>query len=270
MYQSEKRIKIKELWVPAAMIIEENLKDDAGLLRAEARHRLKEGKGIRVFSRPDRLKDWLESEGLKIEDREHLITGAGQLVPGFKKDSEGMEFFVHSPFSTQSDGGIVDRNESSLIFHILFTYKGNDTRFILIGDTTCEILTEIVNLTKLHKNKHRLMWDVFDTPHHCSYLALNSEKGKEKTEPVQEVKWLLDQGQNKGILVSCVKLGTVLDFTKPSGKKLNSKCCPHQSLPYHSFEPDKPGQKGPPCRQRLSRSKNLYRGNQSPRTLSQM
>ena len=35
------RIKIKELWVPAAAILEENLKDDARLVRAEARHRVR-------------------------------------------------------------------------------------------------------------------------------------------------------------------------------------------------------------------------------------
>ncbi|MDD5282260.1 MAG: hypothetical protein PHF69_06195, partial [Candidatus Omnitrophica bacterium] len=37
-YQDEKRIKINELWVPAALIIEEGLKDEAAILRAEARH----------------------------------------------------------------------------------------------------------------------------------------------------------------------------------------------------------------------------------------
>lgn len=95
-YQNDERIKIKELWVPAAMIIEEGLEGEARILRAEARHRLKNGERIRVFSRPERLKDWLESEGLSLEERKHLITSAGQLVPGFDdKSSKGVEFFVH-------------------------------------------------------------------------------------------------------------------------------------------------------------------------------
>lgn len=204
-YQSNDRIKINELWVPAAMIVDGDLQDEAKILRAEARHRLKKGEGIRVFSRPQRLKDWLESQGLSLDERKHLITDAGQLVPGFEKGNEGIEFFVHSPFAANVNDDTVDRNESSLIFQAVFHYKGNDTKFILIGDTTYDILTEIVNITKAHNNESRLEWDVFDIPHHCSYLALNSEKGENKTEPVSEVKWLLENGNNRGILVSCSK-----------------------------------------------------------------
>ena len=47
-YQSEDRIKIRELWVPAAAILEEGSKDSARLIRQEARHRLKQGSGIRA------------------------------------------------------------------------------------------------------------------------------------------------------------------------------------------------------------------------------
>ena len=44
VYQNDDRIKIRELWVPAAAIMEENLKEDARLIRAEARHRLRLGR----------------------------------------------------------------------------------------------------------------------------------------------------------------------------------------------------------------------------------
>src|SRR5690606_34578331 len=65
-YRGKNRIKINELWVPAAMILEEattdKRSDEFVLWRQEARFRLKEGKGIQVFSKPDRLKDWLNKE----------------------------------------------------------------------------------------------------------------------------------------------------------------------------------------------------------------
>lgn len=202
-YQGDDRIKIQELWVPAAMVIDGDLKDEAKILRAEARYRLKNGKGIRVFSRPERLKSWLEGEGIKFDDRKSLITDAGKIVPGFSKDSEGIEFFVHSPFATHVDDETIDRNESSLIFQATFSYKGQDTKFILIGDTTHEVLTDIIDITKFHKNEDRLEWDIFDVPHHCSYLALNSEKGTDKTQPVENVAWLLENGNEGGIIVSC-------------------------------------------------------------------
>jgi glyoxylase-like metal-dependent hydrolase (beta-lactamase superfamily II) len=52
-YQGEGRIKIRELWVPAAMLLEEadngHQVEECILLRQEARHRLLEGKDILVF-----------------------------------------------------------------------------------------------------------------------------------------------------------------------------------------------------------------------------
>lgn len=201
-YQSDSRIKITELWVPAAMILEENLDGDARIIRQEARHRLIQGQGIRVFSRPDRLKQWLESKDLTLEERSHLITDAGKLVPGFQKLYQGVEFFVHSPFAAHVDDTLIERNECSLILHATFLISGIETKFLLIGDSTHAILTDIVNITKFHNNEARLQWDIYDIPHHCSYLALNEEKGQNKTEPVEEVKWLLEQGGGGGILVS--------------------------------------------------------------------
>ncbi len=201
-YQDDERIKIKELWVPAAMILEGNLKNSARVLRAEARHRLKEGKGIRVFSRPEKLKGWLEGEGIKLEERQHLITGAGKIVPGFSKLNQGVEFFVHSPFSEEADGKKIDRNEASLILHATFAYKERETNFLLIGDTTHEILEKIVGITKSKNNEARLKWDIYSIPHHCSYLALSSEKGEKRTEPVENVKWLLEQGKKYGKLIA--------------------------------------------------------------------
>jgi len=71
-YQSDGRYKIAELWVPAAFIVDSSLEGEAKVLRTEARHRLKEGYGIRVFSRPELLKGWLEENGLTIDDRRGL------------------------------------------------------------------------------------------------------------------------------------------------------------------------------------------------------
>jgi len=54
-YQGGDRIKINELWVSVAMLLEEatndQQSDDFVILRQEARHRLLEGNDILVFSR---------------------------------------------------------------------------------------------------------------------------------------------------------------------------------------------------------------------------
>ena len=120
-YQGLWRKKIRELWVPAAAITEEGVKEESRIIRAEARHRLRQGKGIRIFSRPERLEAWLWDNGLTLASRRHLIVDAGQLVPGFTKEgSEAIEFFVHSPHARRMDGGLEDRNADLLVFQATF------------------------------------------------------------------------------------------------------------------------------------------------------
>lgn len=197
-YQSEDRIKINELWVTSAMILEEGVDDEARILRAEARYRLIQGKGIHVFSRPEALADWLAENGVSLDSRRHLITNAGELVSTITKDADGVEFFVHSPFSKHCDEGDIDRNTASLVVQATFD---TETKLLLAADTVYEVWQDIVNITKAHKNESRLAWDIYKLPHHCSYLSLGPNKGKEKTEPVEEVRWLLDQGQQCAIVV---------------------------------------------------------------------
>jgi hypothetical protein len=94
-YKVEGKPKIDELWVPAAALVEEGLDDDARVIRSEARHRFKQKKGIRVFSRPDRLKEWMKKEKLDFDAHKHLITDAGQLVPGWSKDKVSHRWCGH-------------------------------------------------------------------------------------------------------------------------------------------------------------------------------
>ncbi len=201
-YQGADRKTIDELWVPAAAILEKGLSGEAAVWRSEARHRLRKGGGIRVFSRPSALKQWLEDEGLSLKDREHLITDAGKLVPGFDLATDGVEFFVHSPFAKHADGDTVLRNESAIILHATFEVSARKTRYLMVGDSTWEILEEIVDITRSKKRAERLFWDIYNVPHHCSYLALGPDKGKDRTEPVPNVQWLLDQCQVGSIAVS--------------------------------------------------------------------
>ena len=205
-YQSDDRIEIREMWVPAAVIIEdkETLGEEHAVIQKEARYRLRNKTGIRVFSRPGLLKDWLGSQGMTVDEICHLVTDAGQIVPGFTKEEDGVEFFAHSPFAKRlNECEVVDRNSDSLVLQATFEDYGTETKFILGADSPHEVLSEIVDITRQHKREERLEWDIFKLPHHCSYLSLGPEKGKDKTEPVPNVKWLFeDQGRDGGIIVS--------------------------------------------------------------------
>jgi hypothetical protein len=205
-YQGNDRVKINTLWVPAAVIYEEraDLADEGRIIQAEARYRLEKGEGIRVFSRPAALADWLKSRGLTLESRSHLMTDAGQIAPGFSLPEHGVEFFVHSPFASRHDDGtFTDRNTCSLVMQAVFEVLGRQTKLILSADTTHDVWTEIVRITKFHERPERLEWDLFKLPHHCSYLSIGPEKGEDKTDPVEAVKWIFDeQGQLGAIVVS--------------------------------------------------------------------
>lgn len=208
-YQGNGRIKANELWVPAAMLLESSTIDQRSaefvIWRREAQYRLREGKGIRVFSKPEMLKTWLEKNGLTLESRRHLITDAGQTVPGYSLASDGVEFFCHSPFVKHVDEGDDLRNDASLIFQVRFEVAGVQTNYLAVGDSTCDVLEDIVHITKWHGNADRLKWNLFNIPHHCSHHALNSEKGEKETIPLPLVEELLLYGQREAYLVSSSK-----------------------------------------------------------------
>lgn len=205
-YQGDGRIKIKELWVPAAMILDTAASDEQSdefvIWRQEARHRLKAGNGIRVFSKPEMLKQWLSDNGLSVNDRRNLITDAGGLVPGFTLGLDQVEFFCHSPFIKHVDEGDDLRNEASLIFQVRFEIQGTRFDYLAVGDSKHDVLDDIVAITKFHKNDDRLHWNLFNLPHHCSYLALGPDKGDRETIPTRNVKDLLLYGQPGAYLVS--------------------------------------------------------------------
>lgn len=204
-YQSNDRIRMRQLWVPAAAILEDNLDGDARLVRAEARHRLKEGKGILVFSRPEQLKSWMEKNEIDFESRRHLMVDAGKLVPGYTKEGPAQaEFFVHSPFGwRQDERTVIDRNQDSIVMQATFREGGNDTYVLLGSDVDHESLSVIAQVTRKYGNADRLLWDLMKLPHHCSYLSLGPDRGTDETAAVPDVKWLFEtQGRKGAIIVS--------------------------------------------------------------------
>ena len=208
-YQGTGRIKIVDLCVPAAAILEEGLEDSARIIRQEARHRLKAGSGVRVFSRPSRLEKWLKENGLTLKSREHLITDAGQYVPGFSTGGpERVQFFIHSPFGwRQNANEVIDRNQDSVVFQATFLEGSRETRALFMSDINHDSIDQIVTTTKRHENERTLLWDVFKVPHHCSYLSIGPDKGEDETKPTEEVKWLCEtQSQARCTLMSTSKL----------------------------------------------------------------
>lgn len=213
-YHGEGRIKIKQLWVPAAMLLEkadnDHQSEEFVLLRQEARHRLLEGEGILVFSQPQELMDWLEplleARGEAPSARDHLFVDAGTIVPGFSLSNDQVEFFCHSPFIEHCDTKDIIRNSAALVFNVRFDVgHGSRVDYLEVGDADWEDLEKIVRITRYHGNEDRLRWDLFNIPHHCSYKSLSDEKGEKETTPKPLVEDLLKLGNAGAYIVSCSK-----------------------------------------------------------------
>jgi hypothetical protein len=205
-YQGGERIKIQELWVPAAVLIEpatqDQKQDEFYILRQEARYRLKKGEGIKVFSKPPAVQKILTDAGITVASREHCFIDAGTIVEGFTLAADGVEFFVHSPFVAHCEGGDVERNIASLIFNVRFVVDTYQCDYLAVGDTEYETLGQIVEITEAHDNHDRLAWDLFNIPHHCSYRALAQEKGEKETVPDEGVEKILKAGKPDAYIVS--------------------------------------------------------------------
>ena len=222
-YQGEGRVHIKEMWVPAAAILESRWEqsEEGRIVQAEARHRLKEGKGIRVISEPKALDKWLLDAGVNPDERRELIVSAGSCMPGFTLASAGAEIFVHSPFSYQHDGNTeVDRNAESSVFHLTLQDGAKQVKVFLTADAPYEVLEDIVRATEKAGNTDRLEWDLMKVPHHCSYRSLGPDKGDDVTEPAEKVTHLYEHyGREGAILVSPSNVIPESDETQPPHKQ---------------------------------------------------
>lgn len=200
-YQDDERKTINEIWVPAAVLLDKTLENEAKILKAEARHRLKNKEGIRVFSRPKKMKEWCEEQDdISYENVKHLFVDAGTLVPGFSKEEEGVEFFVHAPFYSESED--FNRNDEAIVAQATFN-DDCQTKLMFGSDNSHEAWSDIVKITRNKGNEERLIWDLFHVSHHCSYTAIGPERGTDKTEPNDEVAWLFEsQGKNRSRIIS--------------------------------------------------------------------
>lgn len=221
-YQSDSRVKIDELWVPACFILDDDPGKAAWVIQQEARHRFCEGDGIRVFGEPETLEAWLTSRGYDIASRRHLIARAGKCLPEFSSTNGGVEIFPHSPFSVRMQEDNSNRNGNSIVLHLTFFEGSHQMRCMLGADAEADTWIDIVVVTTWHKNDERLIWDLFHISHHCSYTGLSNEKGKNETTPSYELKYLFEQGNPGAILISPSQKIPTVDTTQPPHRQAAS------------------------------------------------
>lgn len=217
-YQGAGKIHIRELWVPACFILDDDPGESAWAIRQEAKYRLRQGYGILVFGEPETLLAWMRKQGLDAHQRKHLIVHAGTCIPGFNQYSGGVEIFLHAPFSARMDEDNSNRNGNSIVLHLTFFEGNNIMRCMLGADAEADTWIDIVALTRMHCNDERLLWDLFHISHHCSYTGLSpwlSDKGETETVPADEVDYLFSQAQHGAVLISPSKKIPSSDTSQP-------------------------------------------------------
>ena len=235
-YRDEERVKMEVMCVPAHFILESNrtVSDEGRILQTEARHRLRRGAGIIVISEPHALDTWIEKNADDPDASKSCIATAGTLLPISTMDRDGVEIFVHSPFSYQhEDGDRKDRNDESSVFHVTID-DGSDKRFkaLLTADVSHEVLADIVKASEKHGNRGRLEFDYIVVPHHGSYHSLKAEKDGEVSEDVDR---LYKQYANEGV--------TVIISSRTEEESKNDDQPPHPEAVayYRSVAQDKSG-----------------------------
>jgi hypothetical protein len=218
-YQVGDRVKIKELWVSAAFLLDVNPCEDARIIRQEARYRLKKcnGQGVKIFAAPNTLDSWLTANDLSTDDNDHPIIHAGTLLDSSMHNlGNEVSIFVHAPFSEDSDDD--DRNTSSIVLQISLINAYRNTDIFITGDTPHDVIDKIVTRSETNGNSKYLNWDLYDIPHHCSHTGLAAERGEDITEPSDNIKRLLGEygRQNAFLVASCRALSDVgEDDTQP-------------------------------------------------------
>jgi hypothetical protein len=177
--QNNDEIIIGELWV-TSMIFSSEQCDDAHTIRNEANRR----KRLYQSNSPDRLKEGNRLVIVGYDGKESLEKVPhfypGDIVDFFNgKTQHTIEAFVHAPFKDDLITAKAEktRNSASIVLQFRF-FKDADkqtfvSRIILGGDSDHYIWEKILEKSKIHDNEHALYWDLFLSPHHCSWSYFN-------------------------------------------------------------------------------------------------
>lgn len=206
-------IMVDELWV-TSMLFDGATNDDAKALRKEAERRQKlwHDNDAKKNQPGNRIRMIGYNGDEKYENLPNSIPGETiSTING--KTYLDFEFFVHAPFkqSLITASADEDKNFSSIVMQAAFKHNLIDRNwsafYLSGGDADHNRWEEILKKSKEHNNEDRLVWDIFQSPHHCSWTYFNdvpySEPEEHKTPKSTSLE-LLDYGNDDAkIIASC-------------------------------------------------------------------
>ncbi|RZJ84001.1 MAG: hypothetical protein EOO20_21820, partial [Chryseobacterium sp.] len=233
-HKNEGLIRVDAMWF-SPMIAEQYTNDDEDAYQVEAERRLKlhrnddpdkdiAGNRIRIIGY-DGNKDY--------EDLDHLRSTPGDVVARFNdKDQKKFSIFIHAPFKIHLDSNEKDKNTASIVFQARFKCDEARADFATLamfgGDSDYTTWAEILDKTKRYGNdvsENALSWDLFLSPHHCSWSFFNDRPQNDNPDPVDTSLKALDNKRTGARVIASSKaikdeLGvTATLFAYPCGQK---------------------------------------------------
>ncbi len=138
--------------------------------------------------------------------------------------TENFEFFVHSPFKKSLVDATSEENKNFSSIAMQARFKINKTNsdwacfFLFGGDADHNIWKEILNKSKNKNNKDKLQWDIFLSPHHCSWTFFNNVPYDDKEEnktPKDSSLNILDYKEGAGKIIASCKVVRSSDKNPP-------------------------------------------------------
>lgn len=204
-------IMIDELWV-TSNLFNNAVSEDAKAIKREAERRRKlwtdddskkniSGNKIRMIgydgdSRFDKVPNNVPGDTVSLKE----ING---------KSSGNFEIFIHGPFkkSLIIANSEKDKNFSSIILQLRFKeYSYNNWSFFFLtgGDADHYRWKEVLEKSIKYKNEEKLKWDLFQTPHHCSWTFFNDVpyENEVNQSPKESSLKILDYGKEGAYIVA--------------------------------------------------------------------
>lgn len=189
----DKMIFVDELWFSPKIIkrftSNSELCDDAKAFKKEAERRLEMHKS----KHSERNNPGNRIIVIGYNDNPDLadLDDSLRFIPGDEVEIINSEelttfsFFVHAPFKKDIGKSANDRKSSSLVLQARF--KNDQGEFLSLamfgGDADHYIWEKILIKSKEEGNNNALKWDLFQTPHHCSWTFFNDTKYEDNKEP---------------------------------------------------------------------------------------
>lgn len=212
----EELIIVDTMWF-SPMIAEENTNDDEDAYQQEAERRLAlhRAKDPKKDNPGNRIKIIGYDGSTDYKDLDHLRAVPGDVVTRFNdRDQVLFSIFIHAPFKEHLEAlGDDKKNSTSIVFQARFKNSALQQDYSALamfgGDSDHTSWCIILEKTKKYKNEHALQWDLFLSPHHCSWSFFNDRPQKENPDPKKTSLEVLDYRRKNAKVIASSK--TILD-----------------------------------------------------------